>query len=377
VTGPGAGASRPAVAGRDRTLDALRGLALAAMALVNAAAALRGAPAVLAHAAWDGLRPADAVFPLFLYVAGGALARATGPGLHRPLPWRRAAGLIVVGLVLGALPFGEFRDDGAWQWLVPSAVRLPGVLQRIAVATLAAAAIWRAGRRAGLAFVALTLIAYPLVLAAGGDATPAGNLAGAIDRAVFGVSHLLGEGGVPFDPEGLLTTWPATATVLIGALATGPTCTPVVTASLLRGALGLAVLGLGLMPLVAPNKALWSSSFVLLTGSLSMFAHALVALARCGPGGGAVVSLLAAAGRRSLVLYAGSEALLALLNAVPVGADTLLEALCAALFASWAGAAAGSTLFAISWAALLLAAGRLAPPARRAAAAGRFGDNGA
>ena len=369
----------PVMPTRDRVLDALRGLALVGMAIVDVAATEADPPAWLRHAAWDGIGPADLVFPLFLYAAGVALVRAApGGGSVRPLPAARTIRLVVLGMLLGALPLGVLTDEGRWQWLSGSALRLPGVLQRIALTTLLAAILLRHGRRLAVPVALVTLVGYPLLLAAGGDFTLAGNLVGAVDRALLGPAHLLGVDGVAFDPEGLLSTWPATVTVLIGAGAAGVASGRRTAAALAARALLCGVAGGLLAPLVPLNKSLWSSSYVLVTGAAALLLHAGLVLIARHDRAGAVLGPLARAGRHSLILYVGTEAAIALLNAMPWGEDTVLHAFCAAFFTSWAGAGAGTLLFALAWAAgLLILARGLGPADDGPAAVSRFGDNGA
>nr|NIP94770.1 DUF5009 domain-containing protein [Akkermansiaceae bacterium] len=127
---------------------------------------------------------------------------------------------------------------------------------------------------------AVLLIGYPIVLSLGaapgfpaGDLSPEGNLAGVIDRAVLGAHMWQGAGGA-FDPEGLLGTFPAVATVLIGLFvgdylreeARGvPKAIGIVAAGSLL--IGTGLLWATRFPL---NKALWTSSYVLYTGGWAM-----------------------------------------------------------------------------------------------------------
>jgi predicted acyltransferase len=254
------------------SLDAFRGLTIAGMVLVNNPGTWAAVHAPLRHAAWHGLTPTDVIFPFFLFIVGAAIPLAP------PTPGRiarRAAVIFVLGLVLNA----AFGLDWA-------TLRIPGVLQRIAVCYLVAALLflttsWRT--QAALTAVllpgywaAMTLVPVPGHGA--GDLGPEGNLAAWLDRAVLG-AHIWKAARV-YDPEGLLSTVPAVATTLLGVL-TGRwlrSARPpgVIAAGLAAaGAIGTA-LGV-LWGLAFPvNKSLWTSSYVVLTAGL-----ALLVLAAC------------------------------------------------------------------------------------------------
>ena len=55
---------------RIASVDALRGLAVAAMLLVNNPGDWGHVYAPLQHAAWHGFTPADLIFPFFLFIVG-------------------------------------------------------------------------------------------------------------------------------------------------------------------------------------------------------------------------------------------------------------------------------------------------------------------
>ena len=115
-------------------LDAFRGLTIAAMVLVNNPGSWDAVHPPLRHATWHGLTPTDLVFPFFLFIVGLAIP----PSLDGRSPLgalvrivRRAAVIFALGLVLNAVP--------AFDW---ATIRIPGVLQRIAVCYLVAAALY-------------------------------------------------------------------------------------------------------------------------------------------------------------------------------------------------------------------------------------------
>ena len=267
------------------SVDVLRGLTVAAMVLVNNPGSWRHVYWPLRHAEWHGFTPTDMVFPFFLFIVGVSIPLALGPRLEqggRGLVGRilrRSATIFALGLLLHALPFFHVAT-----------LRIPGVLQRIAVCyLLAALLVVVSGGAAGWRRQAVTsgalLVGYWLLMTrvappggVAGDLSPAGSLAGYIDRLVLG-PHIWQVAKV-YDPEGVLSTLPAVATTLLGVLA----------GHWLRGARpgrrvasGLLVAGLAataagwLWGLSFPiNKSLWTSSYALFMSGL-----AALALAAC------------------------------------------------------------------------------------------------
>jgi len=185
--------------------------------------------------------------------------------------------IFAIGLILAIFPYFD-RDY--------STLRIMGVLQRIAIAYGIGALLCLAIRREYLwIVVAVLLLFYWALLAFFGGADPyslEGNFAGKVDTAILGVNHIYKGFGVPFDPEGLLSTIPAVGTVIIGyftgeILGKGPASGKTVLKLLLFGA---ASVGLGLLwnMLFPINKPLWTSSYVLYTAGLAMGGLALIYL---------------------------------------------------------------------------------------------------
>jgi len=275
----------PAPPARLVSLDVFRGATMAAMVIVNNPGDWGQVYAPLLHAQWNGWTPTDLIFPFFLFIVGAAmtLSRATLGPWGRIL--RRSATIVGLGALLAGFPYFPLAT-----W------RIPGVLVRIGICYLAAAALFRWTLPPGarddrrharsllawaIALVALYWAAMVLMPFPGhvpGDLSPEGNLGGFIDRAVIGQSHLWQRRA--WDPEGLFSTLPAIATVLLGIL-TGfwlrAGVPPSAKAAVLAAA-GLATLSLGLLwDLAFPiNKNLWTSSFVAFTGG-----SAALALAAC------------------------------------------------------------------------------------------------
>src|SRR5690349_5400111 len=266
---------------RDRlvSLDAFRGLAIAAMILVSTPGTWAAVYPALDHAAWNGWTPTDLVFPFLLFALGAAVPFALGnrrddgrsPWIHVA---RRTLILAALGLILNAIE--------APPTMTAATFRIPGVLQRIAIVYAVTAIVAGAlSRRAQAALTAALLLGYWLALTSvpvpgvgAGVLTAAGNLASFVDRAIFG-RHML---YATFDPEGLLSTVPAVATALLGVLAGASIrgrkgAAP----SLWLFAAGVASMAAGLLwGRVFPiNKNLWTSSFALFSAGLSAQALAV------------------------------------------------------------------------------------------------------
>jgi predicted acyltransferase len=259
------------------SLDVFRGVTVAAMIVVNNPGNWGAVFDPLLHSAWNGCTAADLVFPWFLFIMGTAMpwafARRRDGGATTGRLFRRvcnrAVALIVLGLVLNATASMPHV----------AAMRLPGVLQRIAVAYSIAAVVILSVRETGQAVVTISLLLVHWALLAlvpfGGHAagvmTQPANLDGYINQKIFG-SHML---TVANDPEGLLGTLSAVATVLMGALAGQWMLSVPHTSQRLGGLLagGAALLALGeawstVLPL---NKPLWTGSYALVVTGLAMW----------------------------------------------------------------------------------------------------------
>ncbi len=314
--------------GRLDSLDVFRGITIAGMILVNNPGSWQTLYKPVGHAPWNGCTPTDLVFPFFLFIVGVAMTfsfrkRLTGPAdrgrLYAQIA-RRTLILFLLGLVMYGFPnvrligpyvlgiiglsllfqdrpadhSGRSRpmmiigagvllgaiiyfatDFGHFQ---AKALRVPGVLQRIAVCYCCTAVILlTTGLRGRVAWVVGILVAYwvialhvpaPEGYTAKLEGSP-GLLHNWIDEQVLG-NHLYSHRP---DPEGILSTLPAIATVLLGVLAghwlqsghgRGEKA-----AGLFFG--GVLAIGLGLLmdkgfPI---NKKIWSSSYVVYTGGLA------------------------------------------------------------------------------------------------------------
>jgi predicted acyltransferase len=273
------------------SLDAFRGLTMAAMVIVNNPGDWNNVYWPLLHAEWNGWTPTDLVFPFFLFIMGVSMTLS-----RRELTWRRTvqrgAAIIGLGLFMSGFPFFN-----------PSHWRFPGVLVRIGLCYLGSAMALRLARRTsatpkqqavrlgaltivllGGYWIAMTQLSTPW--AARGDLTPEGNLGAAVDRALLS-GHLY---HARWDPEGMLGTLPAIAStltgILVGIVMMSSSARKVGTLAL-SGGVSL-VLGLLWSRAFPINKNLWTSSYVLFTsGVAAVLLAALYALLDGSQGGSA------------------------------------------------------------------------------------------
>jgi len=267
--------------GRLISLDIFRGATVAFMIIVNTPGSWKYVYAPLRHSTWHGCTPTDLVFPFFLFIVGVSLwfslkkygHELNGSSVLRIL--RRTASIFALGLFLNIFPHFD-RDY--------SALRIMGVLQRIALAYGAGALICMTVRRDYLWIVtAVLLLLYWGVLAFFGGADPyslEGNFPLKVDKLILGSNHLYTGFGIPFEPEGFLSTIPSVCTVIIGyyigeVIGKKSANGKAVIKTLVIGA---ALIGLGLLwNLLFPiNKPLWTSSYVLYTAGIAMMVLAVV-----------------------------------------------------------------------------------------------------
>jgi predicted acyltransferase len=298
---------------RFASVDALRGITVAAMLLVNNPGDWSHVYPWLRHAPWHGFTPTDLVFPLFLFVVGASISLGVAPradagtqmsALRRAV-LLRAVRIVALGLAVHALAYWLLQRGDFRPW---------GVLQRIGICYgVAGLLALHATARTQWAAIATLLLGYWVLLASHGGFEPEVNLASRVDAALLGPMAYQFDpaSGRGHDPEGLLSTFPAIATTLLGVRA-GAWLRHA--RALRLWAMGVALLLLGgLWSLVLPlNKNLWTPSYVLWSGG-----WAALALATCH----ALIDRRhwPALGRRfgvnAITAYAGSAAMVYALSA--------------------------------------------------------------
>ena len=346
-----------AATGRMLSLDAFRGMTIAGMILVNNPGSWEHIYSPLEHAAWHGWTPTDLVFPFFLFIVGVSITlalarRAETGGAKRDLYvkiLRRTLIIFGLGLALTAFPYND-----------AAGFRIPGVLQRIAVCYFFASVIFLNTRwRAQAAVAAALLLGYwalmklvPVPGFGAGNLGMEGNLAAYVDRSILG-----GHTWKPlYDPEGILSTVPAIATTLAGVL-TGHILrarrepAEKVAAMFVAG-VACVVAGWAWNYWFPVNKALWTSSYVLLTAGF-----ALQALAACYwlidiKGYRAWAKPFLVFGSNALALYFLAEATVRVIDVLPIktaggGETNLLALVYESVFARVASPLNASLMFAV------------------------------
>jgi len=345
----------PASPQRLVSLDVFRGMTIAGMVLVNNPGTWSAIYGPLKHAEWHGITPTDYIFPFFLFIVGVAipiaLSKRLEAGITRDVYFKivsRSFLIFALGILISAIPFFNFAETQIpflvkaliflgyaaalflYLWdkqftaliiaaaaattvsifllagysIVPyhvSTMRIPGVLQRIAVCYLIVSLIflhtnWKQQTVIGIALLLIYWALMTLVAVPGCEITTiddkACNLAAWLDRTILTESHMWRQAKV-FDPEGILSTSPALVTTISGvltgtwllsepgAVATGfrNDCdkNPVAIAPGSDKAVGLFFFGTVLLAvgwswsLLFPlNKSLWTSSYVLYTSGLAL-----------------------------------------------------------------------------------------------------------
>jgi len=342
--------------GRLISLDVFRGLTIALMIIVNVPGSWSSIYPPFLHANWHGITPTDLVFPFFLFIVGVSIALAyskrltTGANrseMYRKL-FKRSATIFLLGIFLwikGLLDYSEipgvelmqrllvvllvcfflfFSDRWQWQavialiligfsvWLFPEnsleKIRIPGVLQRIALVYLACALIFlNTNWKQQIWIGASLLIGYWLImcfipvpidevitkaLSTGEVTAQAGELAiGKITAISDGFIAANLEPGtnmeawvdrklipgrmwqITWDPEGVLSTIPSIGTGIMGML-----CGHLILSKMEQNSKLIWLFALGFLAFLAGcfwswffpiNKNLWTSSYVLYTGGLA------------------------------------------------------------------------------------------------------------
>ena len=343
------------------SLDVFRGMTIAGMVLVNNPGTWSAIYGPLKHAEWHGITPTDYIFPFFLFIVGTAIPIALKKRMANGITsdvyvkiFQRAATIFALGLLMSIIPFFQFNETtgipfvlkillvfsfsaalllylmqrkmeaaivavvsaltvlgfhaagGAVAWYDFSTMRIPGVLQRIAVCYLVVSILylhtnWKQQAIVGGALLLVYWLLMSAIPVPGCEVTSindkACNLAAYLDRTILTESHLWRSAKV-YDPEGILSTIPAIVTTISGVLAgtwllksdEGQVTSDkfdlsslATHHSSLNKASGMFFFGTALLALgwswslVFPiNKPLWTSSYVLYTSGL-----ALLTLASC------------------------------------------------------------------------------------------------
>jgi predicted acyltransferase len=345
---------------RNLALDVLRGMTVCFMIIVNMPGSGAKPFSPLEHAAWHGFTPTDLVFPSFLFVVGNAMAFAMkkfDAMSNAQVVWKilkRSAIIFLLGYLLYWFPFFRPTESGTWELSPISHTRIFGVLQRIGLCYgIASLMVWFLPKRMVWILGAVFLLGYWAILYLGGDYTLQGNAALKLDLALLGPNHLYNGEGIPFDPEGILSTLPAVVNVLIGYYTgvfvrdRGSNYETV--AKLMVAGAAMLVLAYFWHHLFPINKKLWTSPFVLYTCGLAMMIlGALIYLVDI-QGKKSWAPFFTVFGKNPLFIYLLSEVLGILLWTFHAGdGETLYQWLNTAVYQRLAPGPFGSLLFALS-----------------------------
>ncbi len=287
------------------SLDVFRGATVCLMILVNNPGSWAHIYPPLKHAPWHGITPTDLVFPFFLFAVGNALAfvmpklEAGGDSIFWKKVIKRTAIIFLIGLFLNWWPFFKWEEGSLIfrHWVDPknpeSGIRILGVLQRIALSYFfSSVIIYYFKLRKAYYISLLILLLYWLICYIANPDDPyslAGWFGTGIDKTILGVAHLYKGEGIPFDPEGLVSTMNAIVQVIFGyiigcyiqkkgksqesQLANSPANTEAGSYQMIAGLFitGIAMLITGyIWDMVFPiNKKIWTSSYTLYTTGLA------------------------------------------------------------------------------------------------------------
>lgn len=264
------------------SLDAFRGLTICLMILVNYRGDAGAIFSFLEHAVWNGWTFADAVFPSFLFIVGVSLlfsfSERRDSAYRKTFVLRiikRTVILFALGLLLNSIPSLQLSN-----------IRIPGVLQRIAVCYFFASLIvLKTGLRGRILWLIGLLVSYwammrfiPVPGLGSGVLEPGRNFAAWID-SLFLKGYMWSYYDGEWDPEGIVSTIPAIATTLFGVL-TGQWLRSSAsehrkTAGMLCAGVLLLIAGQILNNWLPINKSLWTSTFSIFMAGLALICQAL------------------------------------------------------------------------------------------------------
>ncbi len=302
--------SKHGIQKRLTSLDAFRGFAIALMIFVNNTEG--NTYSQLQHASWNGWTIADTVFPLFLWITGLAMVFSLGNRLKESDSkkeilfhiLKRVVILFILGVVLNAFPFFQL-----------SAVRIPGILQRVAVCYFIASAIYLFSGIKGVGISTIILLSiYWILIKLFGDTFPR-----SVD--IFLLNGHLWSNGFNFDPEGIVSTIAATTSVLFGILSgyllkITNNENKKVYLLVIVGCI-LIVLGQIMNVWFPINKNLWTSSYAVFMAGISSLVFSLFYYCIERKGWQQLFQLFTVYGMNPLLLYMLSSLFTSALLAIP------------------------------------------------------------
>ncbi|HEX5153464.1 MAG TPA: heparan-alpha-glucosaminide N-acetyltransferase domain-containing protein [Parafilimonas sp.] len=352
---------QPIAKERFLALDVFRGMTICLMIIVNTPGNGATTFAPLEHAPWNGFTPTDLVFPSFMFAVGNAMSFVmrrwnemnTGAVLGKI--FKRTLIIFLCGYLLYWFPFFEYNDQHHLVFSPISNTRIFGVLQRIALAyCFASLMLYFLGTRTTVILTVIILILYwPVMVYFGTGDDPLDVHTNAVlhlDTWLIGTNHLYRGEGFPFDPEGLLSTFPSIGNIVGGYLVgryvqkNGKTFEGL--AKLFMAGFIVFVIAFWWNYGFPINKKIWTSSFVLHTVGLDCMLLACIMYyvdflnKRTG------VYFFEVFGKNPLFIYIISELSVVILYMININDVSLYDWLYQNIF-SYSGAYIGSLLFAI------------------------------
>ncbi len=347
------------------SLDVFRGITIASMMMVNNAGDWQHIYTPLEHAEWHGWTFTDTVFPFFLWIVGVAMTlsfarrieRGDSRGRLALHVVRRAAMIFGIGLVMSGFPYDHLDR-----------IRIPGVLQRIAICYLIAGLIFLYTRVRGqvlwltgclaVYWILMTLVPVPGVGA--GHLDPENNFSAYVDR-LFLSGHMYSQTKT-WDPEGTISTLPAIATALFGIL-TGHLLRlkrePAERAVWIFASGNLLIfLGLVLSAWMPINKKIWTTPYSIFMAGLAAVCFAMCYWLVDLNGWRRWTRPFAIYGMNAIAVYIMAGLVSRILNLIKIGGVTLQKAIYTNVFAPLAdpytasmlyGIAFSFTLFLVAW----------------------------
>ncbi len=341
------------------SLDAFRGLTIAGMIVVNNPGSWEYVYPPLRHAEWHGWTPTDLVFPFFLFIVGVsislALSRRAKQGSARSSLYfkvfKRSIIIFSLGIFLHLIPRFNFET-----------LRIPGVLQRIALCYLFSALLFLNTGTKGRVIASFSFLAsywllmkfVPVPGYGAGILNYEGNLCSYIDTKLLS-GHLYKQS---FDPEGILSTLPAIATTLLGTL-TGDwlrTKKTILqrTTGLFIGGIAFTSAGLLLHPFFPINKQLWTSTYVLFTAGVAMVLLGAFFGVMEGVGFKKWAFPFLVLGTNAITVYAGSALMVKLVLLIKIPTDGITTSVPGYLYNHFLSPLAGPYLGSLIYPLLLL-----------------------
>ncbi|MGN6800587.1 MAG: acyltransferase family protein [Ginsengibacter sp.] len=347
-------------------LDVFRGITICFMIIVNTPGSGANPYPPLEHATWFGFTPTDLVFPSFLFAVGNAMSfsqdkyRQLGNSAFLKKVIKRTILIFLIGYLMYWFPFFRLDAAGHITGAPISHTRIMGVLQRIALCYFFGSLLVQYLSTRSVVLVSIILlVGYWLILLAFGDAAQPfsmmGNAGIYLDKFLMGNNHLYHGEGIPFDPEGWLSTIPSIVNVVIGFLAgkfiqqKGKSF-ECLSKLMLVGSL-LIFLALCWNLVFPIGKKLWTSPFVLLTSGidLTLISTLIYIIEMKNWKTFKWPDFFMIFGRNPLFIYILSELFVIILFMIPVGNESLFGFVNSHFFQLIAPGPFGSFLFAICY----------------------------